>query len=156
MSVRLLIALAVLALGPAQNPPVQNPPAQNPPAQNPPAQAAPQQPRWQPPDPTNLQVFPKTIAKPQLIAAMRGFTRALGVRCEFCHVGEGNDLSKFDFASDDKRQKRNARVMLQMTGDINTKLADIPEPRPAGTMAVTCFTCHRGQQKPLTAPATPG
>jgi photosynthetic reaction center cytochrome c subunit len=148
MVVRLLIALFGLAVVPAQTPPPQNPPVQNPTAQT-----APQPPRWQPPDPTNLQVLPKTITKPELVNAMRGFTRALGVRCEFCHVGEGNDLSTFDFASDDKRQKRNARVMLRMAGDINAKLADIPEPRPTDTPAVTCFTCHRGQQKPLIAPA---
>lgn len=113
--------------------------------------AAPQPQRWQPPDPTNLQVFPKDIEKPALIQAMRGFTQALGVRCEFCHVGEGNDLSKFDFASDDRRQKRTARLMLAMVADLNTKyLSEVPEPRPAGAPAVTCFTCHRGDPKPLT------
>jgi len=81
---------------------------------------------------------------------MKEFTQALGVRCEFCHVGEGNDLTQFDFASDDKRQKRNARVMLKMMSDINFKyLPDIPEPRPAGTNIVSCYTCHRGEKKPL-------
>jgi thioredoxin reductase len=114
-------------------------------------QGAPQPPRWVPPDPTNLKIFPKTIPKADLVAAMKGFAMSLGVRCEFCHVGEGNDLSTFDFASDEKRQKRNARVMLQMMSDINLKyLPDIPEPRPAGTNVVTCYTCHRGEKKPLT------
>lgn len=122
--------------------------AQNPPAQPPPA--AQQAPPWTPPDPTNLQVFPKDITKRDLVQNMRRFTAALGVRCEFCHVGEGNDLSKFDFASDDKRQKRNARLMLKMTADVNARLADVPEPRPAGTPAVTCYTCHRGETKPQT------
>lgn len=130
----LTLAVALVALQPPQGPP------------------APQPPRWQPPDPTNLQVFPKDIPKPALIQAMRGFTQALGVRCEFCHVGEGNDLSTFDFASDDRRQKRNARLMLGMTTDLNSKyLADIPEPRPDATPAVACYTCHRGQTRPLTA-----
>jgi hypothetical protein len=115
----------------------------------PPVTSQPQ--RWQPPDPVNLQVFPKDIAKPALMQAMRGFTQALDVRCEFCHVGEGNDLSKFDFASDDRRQKRNARLMMGMVTDINTKyLSDVPEPRPVDKPAVTCFTCHRGDVKPLT------
>ena len=144
----LVLALALGGFPVAQNPPVQTPPPQNP--------GAPQPPRWEPPDPTNLQVFPKTISKPELINAMRSFTRSLGVRCEFCHAGEGNDLSKFDFASDAKRQKKNARLMMTMTIDINTKLANVPEERPAGTMAVTCYTCHRGQQKPLIAPAPQG
>jgi hypothetical protein len=114
------------------------------------APPVPQRPQWRPPDPINLQVFPKDIAKPELIQAMRGFTQALGVRCEFCHVGEGSDLSTFDFASDDRRQKRSARLMMRMMADINSKyLADVPEPRPAGTPAVTCYTCHRGELKPL-------
>lgn len=121
--------------------------AQNPPAQTPPPGQAP---AWTPPDPTNLQVVPKDISKRELVQTMRRFTMSLGVRCEFCHVGEGNDLSKFDFASDDKRQKRNARLMMTMTRDINAKLADVPEPRAAGTAAVTCYTCHRGETKPAT------
>lgn len=123
--------------------------------QLPQAAATAQPPRWQPPDPTNLQVLPRDISKPELIRTMRAFTRALGVRCEFCHLGEGNDLSRFDFASDEKRQKRNARLMLRMVSDLNgTYLAAVPEPRPAGTPAVTCYTCHRGETKPLTvAPA---
>jgi cytochrome c553 len=120
-------------------------------AQVPPSLTVPQAPAWTPPDPTNLQVLPKDISKRDLVQNMRRFTAALGVRCEFCHLGEGNDLSKFDFASDDKRQKRNARLMLTMTRDINAKLADVPEPRPAGTAAVTCYTCHRGETKPQTA-----
>jgi hypothetical protein len=113
------------------------------------ANAAAQQPRWEPPDPTNLKVLPADFPKPQLIQMMRGFTKSLGVRCEYCHVGEGNDLSKFDFASDARRQKQNARLMMQMVLDLNGKyLASVPEPRPAGEAAVTCNTCHRGEQKP--------
>jgi hypothetical protein len=119
-------------------------------AQGPPA-TPPQPPRWQPPDPTNLKVLSKTISKADLVATMKGFSLGLGVRCEFCHVGEGNDLTQFDFASDEKRPKQNARVMLTMVAEINEKLAGIPEPRPAGTPAVTCYTCHRGEKKPLTA-----
>lgn len=148
MVFRTLVVVLLVAAGAvrAQNPPVQAVPP-----------AAPQPPRWVPPDPTNLQVLPKDIAKPDLVQVMRRFTGALGVRCEFCHVGEGNDLTKFDFASDDRRQKRNARLMLRMTTDINTKLTDVPEPRPAGTPAVTCYTCHRGETKPQTMrPQPPG
>jgi photosynthetic reaction center cytochrome c subunit len=118
-------------------------------AAQPPAPAQP--PPWQPPDPTNLQVLARDTPKPELIRMMRSFTRALGVRCEFCHLGEGNDLSRFDFASDDRRQKRNARLMLRMVADLNgTYLAGVPEPRSDGTPAVTCYTCHRGETKPIT------
>src|ERR1044072_4282109 len=44
---------------------------------------------------------------------MRTFTRALGVRCDFCHVcGE--------WEKDDKDMKRVARDMMHMTFDINS------------------------------------
>ncbi|MCH8304047.1 MAG: hypothetical protein IIB94_02830 [Candidatus Marinimicrobia bacterium] len=54
----------------------------------------------------NLRVLPTDISKRDLINTMKGATRGLGVRCEFCHVGEGDDLSKFDFVSDDKEHKK--------------------------------------------------
>ncbi len=96
--------------------------------------------------------LPKDIPKPQLIQMMRGFTMGLGVRCEHCHVGEGNDLSKFDFASDAKTEKVTARRMIGMAREINTKLlAGFPSGRDENTPAVTCYTCHRGEKKPLTA-----
>lgn len=69
----------------------------------------------------NLKVFPKDIAVRALIDTMAGFTRALGVRCTYCHVGEeGQPLSTFDFASDEKPTKTKAREMLRMVGAINT------------------------------------
>ena len=121
----------------------------------------------QQPAPTNLKVLPKTMTRQEVTQVMRGFTRALGVRCQHCHVGEGNDLSKFDFASDAKVTKEIARKMLTMVTDINGKYllgveapppppppADAPPapPAPAATgPKVNCFTCHRGALKPLTA-----
>jgi hypothetical protein len=88
---------------------------------------------------------------------MRSFTWALDVRCEHCHVGEGNDLSKFDFAADTKPTKLTARKMLQMTTAINGELlAGVGEPAPAGAPKVTCYTCHRGSTKPLTVRADVG
>src|SRR4051812_13606150 len=68
----------------------------------------------------NLQVFPKDIARPQLLANMRFFSQSLGVRCTFCHVGvEGQPPSTFDFASDAKKEKLIARKMLAMVQRIN-------------------------------------
>ena len=61
------------------------------------------------------------MTRGEVTQVMRGFTRALGVRCQHCHVGEGNDLSKFDFASDAKPQKEIARKMMLMATDINGK-----------------------------------
>ena len=36
----------------------------------------------------NLQVLPQTTTRPELVAVMRSFATALGVRCVHCHVGE--------------------------------------------------------------------
>jgi hypothetical protein len=103
-----------------------------------------------PPDSfTNLKVLPKDISKPALIGMMRGFTGALGVRCQYCHVGrEGMPLDSFNFTSDDKRTKRVARVMIDMLNHINEEhLADVPE-RPEPHVVVRCETCHRGVTRP--------
>ena len=97
--------------------------------------------------PKNLQVLPKDWTLQQVQQTMRTFTAALDVECSHCHV------STQDRASDAKPQKLQARKMLQMTMAINNDLLKgVGEPAPAGTLKVTCFTCHRGALKPLTAP----
>ena len=107
---------------------------------------------------TNLQVLPKDIPPPQLVATMKSFAQGLGVRCEHCHVGEGNDLSKFDFAADTKPAKATARKMIRMTAVLNAEVGTIVPPAAdaAGAARMTCFTCHRGAAKPLTAPGGGG
>lgn len=106
---------------------------------------------------TNLQILPKTITQAELVPIMRGFALNLGVRCEHCHLGEGNDLSKFDFASDVRPAKTTARKMLAMVNTINGKLLEgVGTPAAPGAPKVTCFTCHRGAVKPLTAPGKDG
>jgi hypothetical protein len=103
-----------------------------------------------PPAFKNLQVFPKDITRPQLIANMKFFAQSLGVRCTFCHVGqEGQPLSTFDFASDAKREKQTARKMLAMVHRINEQEFGVTD---LSKVKVTCFTCHRGSTKPLTEP----
>jgi tetratricopeptide (TPR) repeat protein len=103
-----------------------------------------------PPDSfTNLKVLPKTIGKQELVATMRSFALGLGVRCTYCHVGrEGAPLDSLKFASDDKRPKRVARVMMDMVKHINEEhLADVPE-RPEPHVVVKCETCHHGVARP--------
>ncbi len=109
---------------------------------------------------TNLKVLPADISKAELVETMKGFTRALGVRCTACHVGEeGKPLTTYDFPSDERRMKQNARIMLLMVREINQKsIARVQLEGEAKPVTVTCYTCHRGQKQPETkaaAPATP-
>ena len=101
--------------------------------------------------PQNLQVLPKDLTLQQVQQTMRSFTAALGVECTHCHVGGMQDRAK-----DDNPKKEVARTMLQMTMALNKDLASVGEPAAAGAMKVTCFTCHRGALKPLTAPPPGG
>jgi hypothetical protein len=101
------------------------------------------------PKPTNLQVLSKDISGPDLIALMRGYTKALGVECGFCHAGDPQ-AHRMNFASDAKPDKAIARTMIAMTQEINTKYLSTvkdPDATPADK-AVTCGTCHRGNQMP--------
>jgi len=104
--------------------------------------------------PQNLQVLPKTMTRPEVTALMRTVTAALGVQCNHCHVG---GPAAADRAKDDLPAKLLARKMFAVTMAINTDLLkDVGTPAPEGTRKVTCFTCHRGALKPLTAPAAGG
>ena len=100
---------------------------------------------------TNLKVLPKDIQKQDLVRIMRGFSAALNVRCIHCHKGDDPlDLSKVDFASDDKENKIVARAMMGMTKNINATLqTDIGTMRPQH-LDVTCYTCHHGNSRPET------
>jgi tetratricopeptide (TPR) repeat protein len=98
----------------------------------------------------NLQVLPEDFPPERLSAVMRGFTRALGVRCSYCHVGEeGQPLTTYDFASDSNPKKDIARTMYRMLGVINDTLGTI---QPSGPKPVNmwCHTCHRGRPRPTT------
>lgn len=88
---------------------------------------------------TNLQVLPKDIQKEKLMATMRNFTFALGVRCDYCHAESADH--KMNFAADDKEEKKTARVMLQMAQAINT---DYIKKLGSSAIEVRCVTCHRG------------
>ncbi len=88
--------------------------------------------------PTNLKIL-KVTTTPEVVQIMRTFTAGLGVQCSYCHV-QGNN------ASDDNPKKEVARKMIAMVQQINANFPD-------GKMHVSCYTCHRGEAEPKTAPA---
>ena len=69
---------------------------------------------------------------------MHTFTAGLGVQCAYCHVA-GN------YASDRNPKKEIARHMIPMTQLINANF-------PMARLHVSCYTCHRGEPEPKTAP----
>ena len=101
----------------------------------------------------NLQVLPKDMTRQQVTQLMRSFTAALGgVECTHCHVGTMQERPK-----DDNPKKAIARKMIQMTAAINNEMLKGVGDAPAADAAkVTCFTCHRGAIKPLSAPSGGG
>jgi hypothetical protein len=103
----------------------------------------------------NLQVLPKDTPQPQVIAIMRAFNAALGVECGHCHVWTKPGAPTNDMAADTKIEKTVARAMMQMTGEINAKVAASIK-KPADQIArVDCATCHRGAAIPVTPPPPP-
>ena len=99
----------------------------------------------------NLKILPAGIPRQNLIGVMQMMSSSLGVKCTFCHVGTTRET--MDFASDAKKEKLAARMMLNMVRRINEedfKVADFSKSK------VTCYTCHRGAPHPLTAPPKPG
>lgn len=96
--------------------------------------------------PTNLQVLPHDIGRPELNLRMRQFNQALGVQCDYCHA-QGAEPGQLDYASDDNPKKLTARLMLKMLNEINGRyIAQLGDARyidPVG-----CGTCHRGNSEP--------
>jgi hypothetical protein len=96
--------------------------------------------------PTNLKILSKDISEEELHQVMREYSRALGVRCGYCHERkEGKEHA--DFASDAKKEKEITRGMMQMVNDINEKyLANIGS---GHFEKITCVTCHMGRKVPI-------
>ena len=101
---------------------------------------------------TNLQVWPKDTSRAVIMQFMNAFGDSLGITCDYCHVQRDG---KFDFASDDKREKRVARQMILLRDSINVVLpAIVGKPAGAGPTSVNgqpgapvrvlCSSCHRG------------
>jgi hypothetical protein len=109
------------------------------------------------PPPQNLQVFPKDMARPQLLQIMQAFSAALGVTCAHCHQFVGPNDPMNDFASDAKPVKNVARAMMRMVREINPSVQKaVPSKATDQVAAVGCATCHRGKAIPIVEPGSPG
>ncbi len=102
------------------------------------------------PQERNLKVLPKDISDEKLDSIMESYNKALGVKCEFCHVKSkvypGTDI---DYRSDAEPMKENARDMMRMTIEINTNHFYFNKNiKPEYLNTITCKTCHRGEAFP--------
>ena len=102
---------------------------------------------WVPDQFVNLKMLPKDISKEDLVTQMNTFRDALGVRCTYCHVREG-DPERFNFPSDAKSHKVKARVMFEMVAAINGTYLPRVKDDEHHAPEVSCMTCHRGKKMP--------
>lgn len=97
----------------------------------------------------NLQYYSSDITRDSLLREMRQFSFALGVRCQYCHVGgDGISFEGVVFESDEDPDKRKARFMLRLVDALNEGLLPMMADRDEPVSRVTCKTCHRGLPKP--------
>src|SRR5438445_5203686 len=87
----------------------------------------------------NVQAL-KGIGVDDFLLTMGIMSAAVGSDCVGCHPSAGTD--HVDWALDTPR-KRTARRMVQMVTALNRDNFN-------GRQVVTCWTCHRGRDRPVT------
>src|SRR5436190_14059450 len=129
-----LLALAITVTG-------QAPPARG---QAPATTQAAQQPRPQMAEEVfkNVQVL-KGIPVDEFMDTMGMFSASLSLNCIDCHVAES--VGTWDKFADETALKRTARKMMLMVSAIN-------KDNFSGVRSVTCYTCHRGDLRPVILP----
>src|SRR6266568_3312563 len=91
----------------------------------------------------NVQVL-RGIPVNEFMDAMGFFSASLGADCTYCHVSESS--GSWEKYADDNANKRTARRMIQMMSAIN-------ETYFGRRRAVTCYSCHRGFDRPKVMPS---
>lgn len=91
----------------------------------------------------NIRVL-RGIPVDEFMGTMGVFSAALGWSCEDCH---GTSDTKWeDYAFDATPRKATARRMVTMMSSIN-------QTSFGGRQVVTCYTCHRGSNRPKVTPS---
>src|SRR5579862_7875223 len=83
----------------------------------------------------------KGLTVDDFLGAMGVMAGALAWDCSNCHPGAGFDA--VNWVSDSMPTKVRARQMIEMVAAINKQ-------NFGGAQEITCWTCHRGQEKPAT------
>src|SRR5579871_3087185 len=91
----------------------------------------------------NIQVL-KGIPVDDFLGTMGVMCAALGFDCSECHTNAGTQ--QVDWAADDNPRKLIARKMVRMMTAIN-------KDNFSGRQMITCWSCHRGRDRPASTPA---
>jgi photosynthetic reaction center cytochrome c subunit len=91
----------------------------------------------------NVQVL-KGIPVSEFMGTMGFFAASVGLNCVYCHVPES--LENWQRFADEVPRKRVARSMIQMVNTINKN-------NFGGRAVITCYSCHRGAQRPRVIPS---
>lgn len=104
----------------------------------------------------NLKILPQDITQRNMDSIMNAYCSALHVSCDFCHIPAKKNMFSFTPASDtldfslDGEMKENARRMIRITMDINTRYFYFDSTiKPIYLNVVNCNTCHRGNAFPM-------
>jgi len=90
----------------------------------------------------NVQAL-KGIPVNEFMATMGFISASLGETCTDCHIAESG--GSWDRYADDTPRKRTARRMIGMVSAINKQYF-------AGQRVLTCYSCHRGGERPRVTP----
>jgi photosynthetic reaction center cytochrome c subunit len=91
----------------------------------------------------NIQLL-RGIPVSQFMATMGFFSAALNANCTFCHGAESG--GSWERYADDNPRKQTARRMILMMTAINQTYFE-------GRRVVTCYSCHRGSERPKVTPS---
>ncbi len=91
----------------------------------------------------NIQLL-RGMPVSQFMDTMGFFSASLNENCTFCHgIESGGSWEKY---ADDTPNKQTARKMILMMGTINKTYFE-------GRRMVTCYSCHRGSDRPKVTPS---
>src|SRR3989449_3172071 len=91
----------------------------------------------------NVQIL-KGIPVDEFMDTMGMFAAATSMNCTDCHTSDST--ASWEKFGADTPMKRTARRMMLMVNTLNKNSF-------AGARAVTCYTCHRGDQRPKVIPS---
>lgn len=97
----------------------------------------------------HLKVLSPELSRDEVRQIMEQYKAELGVGCSYCHAKD-LDTDDVDYASEENPMKAKARLMIEMTDEINRRfLSQLGDDRYAEPFG--CGGCHRGRAKPADA-----